>query len=887
MVTWSHYILLLLSVFIRAQNEDKCAEKERPAIAEKSAKILVSLENGVIVTYDAWTGTEVGSFVSGGPLMRPAGNLVPNPEDGRIYAVEDGVARPWISAVELAERDIPEMQCVTAWQEGKPLQQCGLLYGERLRTLMAVDVDTGQVQWFRNGGSNDVISSSISERTSEKTVVNSRDPLDQRRPALLQRDEFVVRALDAADGSERWNVTLATVTAFGPSISTSENVDNQQKQLVPTLQWTWPDGLSALYQNSQGESKILWTRRLPAPPTDVFAAAPDGSWTNVVLELVQDDHITQHVLVPIDKSQALLPAPEQQEEEYPVVTSRFKRKWWQHPFWFALLTLILLALVPIAWLAGHALGVKEKKIVIPPQARVSMTAQPQVPLPSARRYEAEFQECERLGDGGFGVVHRAVNRLDAKEYAIKKIQLRSSGKLLNKILREVKILAGLDHPNVVRYYQAWLEMGVHGDIQFAATTYSDMGLSEYDTMSYERDKNVKNDEDNDVMDWTDDEDNSNFGQHNIDDEDNNDDSENSSFFINHALEEESQQHNDAWAALPLASEMNISSTTLNATKESRTTRSYHRRKRSNEEEEDKENNNLVSGDPMTLYIQMQLCSARTLRERLDARPLGETGDLGPEATLSIFAQVARGLKYVHACELIHRDLKPANIFLMTDGAVKIGDFGLSRKHHRPQVERLSLDAETLSGTHNFPLVDISTTDDPEITTGVGTRLYSAPEQLSGDDYNAKVDIFSLGVVLFECLAPRFSTLMERYDLLAALPDAPISQLGSMLNLPIGILDGIISLLADMLKRDPDLRPSAAQAHDAADTILDRGVVHALHLENPALTKVVLRNADGNLRVYNSDGLVFEPSSSSSDVSKSAPSASATALLQQRQRGISQ
>ncbi|CAM9274295.1 unnamed protein product, partial [Phaeothamnion confervicola] len=81
-------------------------------------------------------------------------------------------------------------------------------------------------------------------------------------------------------------------------------------------------------------------------------------------------------------------------------------------------------------------------------------------LVSNQRYASEFAEGGKLGKGGFGTVYRCTNLLDGHEYAIKKIRLSSDprqGSELDKVLREVKILALLDHPNVVRYYQAWLE----------------------------------------------------------------------------------------------------------------------------------------------------------------------------------------------------------------------------------------------------------------------------------------------------------------------------------------------------------------------------------------------------------------------------------------------
>jgi len=92
-----------------------------------------------------------------------------------------------------------------------------------------------------------------------------------------------------------------------------------------------------------------------------------------------------------------------------------------------------------------------------------------IPLVRYSRYTSEFKEILPLGRGGFGTVFRCQNALDSREYAIKKIkilsQLSVDGKVtkhfsqkLHRVLREVKCLALLDHPNIVRYYTAWLEV---------------------------------------------------------------------------------------------------------------------------------------------------------------------------------------------------------------------------------------------------------------------------------------------------------------------------------------------------------------------------------------------------------------------------------------------
>ena len=84
-------------------------------------------------------------------------------------------------------------------------------------------------------------------------------------------------------------------------------------------------------------------------------------------------------------------------------------------------------------------------------------APPPLPAPLPSRYRQEFVEGERLGKGGFGMVFRARNSLDAVEYAIKKVRLTGSERAQERAVREATCLAKLDHPNVVRYYQVWKE----------------------------------------------------------------------------------------------------------------------------------------------------------------------------------------------------------------------------------------------------------------------------------------------------------------------------------------------------------------------------------------------------------------------------------------------
>ena len=119
-----------------------------------------------------------------------------------------------------------------------------------------------------------------------------------------------------------------------------------------------------------------------------------------------------------------------------------------------------------------------------------------IPLVRYSRYRSEFEEKSALGSGGFGTVFQCKNALDSREYAIKKIKIVSQLSLdgtvtkhfsqkLHRVLREVKILALLDHPNIVRYYTAWLEVddGLQHEDDDADTTSSMFGEKSHSIFS--------------------------------------------------------------------------------------------------------------------------------------------------------------------------------------------------------------------------------------------------------------------------------------------------------------------------------------------------------------------------------------------------------------------
>jgi eukaryotic-like serine/threonine-protein kinase len=144
------------------------------------------------------------------------------------------------------------------------------------------------------------------------------------------------------------------------------------------------------------------------------------------------------------------------------------------------------------------------------------------------------------------------------------------------------------------------------------------------------------------------------------------------------------------------------------------------------------------------FLVMQLLEGQTLRELISAASPVELPLL-----LDLAIQIADGLQAAHELGIIHRDIKPANIFVTRQNQVKILDFGLAKLAEL--TSRASDDLETtvdLSPRENIPL----TAPEPFFSragTAVGTPGYMSPEQVRSEKLDARTDLFSFGLVLYE------------------------------------------------------------------------------------------------------------------------------------------
>lgn len=490
----------------------------------------------------------------------------------------------------------------------------------------------------------------------------------------------------------------------------------------------------------------------------------------------------------------------------------------------------------------------------------SSGSEPLTPEHLHSRYYCDFKEIGLLGRGGGGEVVKVRNRLDRQLYAVKKIKLDPDDPTMKKkILREVKTISRMQHRHIVRYFQAWIEGDSgfssdddddEGDDGFSDDSESDneahsdnhIGLEAYESTSLSSGTNdVENSQpsvDDDDDDWLGTMSNS-IGLWSTSKHENRSHRSNSqSLSLSSRFRSESSYPDDGfdWEGLQEASDDgDDGDDAFNGSGGERASGMFRqklsphqiRTKRLSEK----------------LYIQMEYCGGSSLRDIIDKSSLWKN----PDRIWTLLRQILEAIVYIHRQGIIHRDLKPPNVFLDAEGDVKLGDFGLAVRppkniqeeadddedgaaqdisnsvgstggflsnstgssaaelYGRLKMENLESTRNAFSVQKQQEITTMTTMSDANITAGVGTAFYRAPEQeREGQRYNQKADMFSLGIMFFEMWSPPFTTLMERAQALTGLREQCV--------LPVEFTapDNVKEVILWLCKPNPASRPNAVE-----------------------------------------------------------------------------
>jgi hypothetical protein len=216
------------------------------------------------------------------------------------------------------------------------------------------------------------------------------------------------------------------------------------------------------------------------------------------------------------------------------------------------------------------------------------------------------------------------------------------------------------------------------------------------------------------------------------------------------------------------------------------------------------------------FLVLELLGGATVRQMLNG------GALPSDRVVRIGTETTAALDYIHRQGIVHRDVKPSNLMLDAYGSIRLADFGIARL----------LGATRITGTHQ----------------AIGTMAYIAPEQLEGGEVGPPTDVYSLGLVLIECLTGR-----RVFDGPPA--EAAAARMSRDPDVPAALPGGWPGILSAMTARDPHARPSAAAVRDhlarpASDT-----------RSAPATAPIAAAPVAGAAALHDADGTATMPGTS--------------------------
>ena len=395
------------------------------------------------------------------------------------------------------------------------------------------------------------------------------------------------------------------------------------------------------------------------------------------------------------------------------------------------------------------------------------------------RLDTDFENLEKIGEGGFGIVLKGTHKIDKDIYAIKIIDLTYNKKEYEEIISEAKKMNSIKGEYIVNYSICWYDDNLGSAEKFFIKKDNTSSINSFSNESDKLSKSItfkpsKLNKNNILCKYKNENDGGDiFNIKEINDEDNYDEN-NICFNYNNSKNKSKDKNANTNNSLEFDNNNtnqiynNRSKYCFDYLDDSRLLNNSIISRKYKEEIYDEK-------DKKYFFILMEYCDGLTLENYIKEH---SNKTIERKIIYTYIKQILKALKKLHKNGIIHRDIKPGNIFIKND-QIKIGDFGLATKFQKNTI----LQTKDLRGL---------------------TPSYAAPEQTNSKTYNEKIDIYATGITLYE-MCSCFGTEMERQLALRDLKNKSIISERIINDYP---QEG--ELIIRMTKKDYNDRPSAEQ-----------------------------------------------------------------------------